>query len=75
MKSRRMGCEEYVESVEEVRTVYRDLVWQCEEKIRLGWPGLRPEDTISIDSLKSEVWSGFRKGRVTDCFCMWVPSR
>jgi hypothetical protein len=27
-------------SVEEMRTVYRDLVGQCEEKIRPGWPGL-----------------------------------
>jgi hypothetical protein len=51
-----------------MRTVYRDLVWQCEEKIRLGWPGLRPEDPISIEALESEIWSGSRKGRVTGCF-------
>jgi hypothetical protein len=50
MKSRRMRWEENVDNVGEMRTVYRDLVRQCEEKRRLGWPGLRAKDTISIDS-------------------------
>jgi hypothetical protein len=41
MKSRRMTWGEYIESVEEMRTEYRILVGQCEEKRRCRWPGLR----------------------------------